>query len=124
MLRRRRDPGPDGGWWYLLQISLWGRLELPGGRVVAEPAPVETWAPAEVCEPLDGQDYAEVPTERPDHSSAWLLEEPVGGGEVLVVHRGDCAAPRGVTRPAAVEEVRQAVADGAVVCPVCRPPGL
>ncbi len=123
MLRRRRDPGPEGGWWYRLQISLWGRLKLPGGQVVAEPAPVETWAPAEVCGPLDGQDHSDVPAGRPDHPPPWLLEEPVGG-EVLVVHRGDCAAPRCVTRPATVKKVRQAVADGAVVCPVCRPPGL
>ncbi|MGW8847765.1 hypothetical protein ACWGNE_08285 [Streptomyces xiamenensis] len=44
-----------------------------------EPGPVEFWAPADVCEPLPGEDYGEVVT---DHARArtpaFLIEEAVG----------------------------------------------
>ncbi|MDT0347564.1 hypothetical protein [Streptomyces litchfieldiae] len=112
--RRRLEPGPgDGGWWYLVSVPLWGAARLSDGRVLAEPVPVEVWAPAHVCTPLAGQDYGEVPTDRPDRTPRWLLEEATVGGEgndVLVVHRGDCAAPAGTTRAAAAEAVRRAAA--------------
>jgi hypothetical protein len=58
---------------------------------------VTCWAPASVCTPIEGQDYSDVPAERPDVSPAWPLEELPGGQ--LVVLRGDCAARRETARP-------------------------
>lgn len=109
------------GWWFLVEVPLWSRAELPGGQTVAEPAPALCWAPASSCTPLEGEDYGLVPTLLPPRTTNWLLEDPVGGGPV-VVHRGDCAAYEGVIRAALAEGVRQAVAVGAVPCSVCRPP--
>ncbi|MFC9068861.1 MULTISPECIES: DUF6233 domain-containing protein [Streptomyces] len=127
--RRRRAPGRGGGWWYLLELSLWAAGRGPDGVVRADPGPVEFWAPAEVCEPLPGEDYADVPT---DHTSArtpaFLIEETPAAdtdtGEHLVVHRGDCAAASGIVYPAGTDTAHRAAAAGAGRCPVCTPPAV
>lgn len=59
---RRREP--DGTWWYDLQIHL-PKQGSEHGRLLALPAAVDFRAPAEVCEPIRGQAYDTVPTERP-----------------------------------------------------------
>ncbi|ONK09414.1 hypothetical protein STBA_01140 [Streptomyces sp. MP131-18] len=59
---RRREPG---GWWYAVEVPLWARVELADGRVVAGVDPAVCWAPATACEPVEGEDYSAVPTERP-----------------------------------------------------------
>jgi hypothetical protein len=65
VLRRIRER--DGSWWYLLNVSLWTRVETRSrarDRLTGEPAPTQFLAPASVVTPLDGQDYAAVATWR------------------------------------------------------------
>ncbi len=120
---RRREA--DGSWWYALQIRLPSPTEV-GGRLTDEPVPVDFLAPAERCEPLDGQDYALVPTERHGATPAWRIEEPVyfgaERGPARIVHRGDCRAVRDLSLPATTEQAQAALErPDAVPCQVCRP---
>ena len=104
---------PDG---QHLELPLYARTELGDGTVIAEPVGLEVWVPASACEPISGQDYTEVPTERPGRTPVWKLEHPVDqevDGGLVVVHRGDCTAPRGIARPASTAQARRAVADRA-----------
>ncbi|MFB7764194.1 DUF6233 domain-containing protein [Streptomyces xiamenensis] len=125
--RRRHVPGPGPRWWYLLELPLWAAGRGPDGRVRADLGPVQFWAPADVCEPLPGEDYGDV---RTDHARArtpaFLIEETPTADtddvEHLVVHRGDCAAPAGMVYPAAPATARRAAAAGAARCEICAPP--
>ncbi|MFB7900657.1 hypothetical protein ACFC1B_30635, partial [Streptomyces xiamenensis] len=99
------------------------------GALRADPGPVQFWAPADVCDPLPGEDYADVLTDRPrPRTPAFLIEETASacadtsGSEGLVVHRGTCAAPAGVVYPAAPATARRAAATGAARCEICAPP--
>src|SRR5690349_8137256 len=71
------------------------------GRLVDEPAPVDFRAPAALCQPIDGQPYDQVPTERPGITPAWKVEEPVyfgtERGPARIVHRGTCRTTRDLT---------------------------
>jgi Family of unknown function (DUF6233) len=120
---RRRES--DGSWWYDLQIHLpaanttWGQLR-------DEPAPVDFRAPAGRCEPIDGQPYDQVPTERVGVAPAWKIEERVyftdDRGPARIVHRGHCHANRDHVRPATTEQARAALTrTDAAACQVCRP---
>ncbi|MFC9067934.1 MULTISPECIES: DUF6233 domain-containing protein [Streptomyces] len=125
--RRRHVPGPGPSWWYLLELPLWAAGRGPDGVVRAEPGPVRFWAPADVCGPLEGEDYGDVVTDRPRaRTPVFLIEEVVGadtgGSEGLVVHRGDCAVPTGMVYPAAPATARRAAAAGAARCEICAPP--
>ncbi|WP_405578078.1 DUF6233 domain-containing protein [Streptomyces sp. NBC_01190] len=120
---RRKEA--DGTWWYDLQIHLPGQSSEPG-RILALPAAVDFRAPAQVCEPVDGQEYDAVPTVRHGVEARWRIEEPVyfrtEKGPARIVHRGDCRAVRDVSRPVTSEEARAALERTEVApCPVCRP---
>ncbi|TDC04915.1 hypothetical protein E1265_35715 [Streptomyces sp. 8K308] len=120
LLRRRQ--ADDGSWWYLVAIPLWGPEQRPDGTLVAALEPVECWAPAKACTPAPGEDYDQVPIDRPRRRPPWWLLEDAGG-EQLVVHRGDCAAVglESEARPAGEDQVRAAAQAGAVPCELCRP---
>lgn len=119
---RRREPD---GWWYDLQIHLPSQSS-ERGRLLVLPAAVDFRAPAALCEPIEGQPYDTVPTERPGVTPAWKVEEPVyfgpERGPARIVHRGDCRAVRDVSRPATSEQARAVLerADAAP-CEMCRP---
>jgi hypothetical protein len=120
---RRREA--DGSWWYALQIHLPARTEIRG-RLTDEPSPVDFLAPAGRCEPIDGQAYDQVPTERDGVTPAWRIEEPVyfstEAGPARIVHRGDCHAVRDVSHPATTDQARAALArDDTEPCDLCRP---
>jgi hypothetical protein len=115
----------DGAWWYDLQLHLPAASEVRG-RLVAEPAPVDFRAPAERCEPIEGQAYNTVPTVRARVTPAWRIEEPVYFGSerdpTRIVHRGDCRAVRDSSRPATTDQARTTLQHPeAAPCPVCRP---
>nr|WSX72399.1 DUF6233 domain-containing protein [Streptomyces sp. NBC_00899]WSX81530.1 DUF6233 domain-containing protein [Streptomyces sp. NBC_00899] len=119
---RRREPD---GWWYYLQIHLPSQGS-DRGRLLVLPAPVDFRVPAALCEPIDGQPYDQVPTERPGVTPAWKVEEPVSfgpeRGPARIVHRGDCRAARDLTRPATTEQARAVLTrEDAAPCPTCRP---
>jgi hypothetical protein len=120
--RRRRER--DGSWWYDLQVQLASQAE-ERGRLVAQPSSVDVRVPAEHCTPVPGQDYSAVPTERYGVAPQWRIEEPVyfgaERGPSRVVHRGDCAAVRDLSRAVSTDQAREALAAGAAPCPVCRP---
>ncbi|SHN29989.1 DUF6233 domain-containing protein [Actinacidiphila paucisporea] len=122
---KSRRQEPDGSWWYDLQIHLPSQgSEL--GRLLVLPAAVDFRAPAALCEPIDGQPYDQVPTERPGVTPAWKVEEKVyfgpERGPARIVHRGDCHATRDLTRPATTEQARIVLdRDDAAPCPMCRP---
>jgi len=121
--RRRRER--DGSWWYDLQVQLASQAE-ERGRLVAQPSSVDVRVPARDCTPVPGQDYSGVPTEQYGVAARWRIEEPVyfgtERGPSRVVHRGDCAALRDLSRPVSTEQAQQALAGGsAAPCPVCRP---
>ncbi|MFB7763617.1 DUF6233 domain-containing protein [Streptomyces xiamenensis] len=120
VLRRRREPGRAGGWWYEVEMPLWGAERGANGVARAVPVPVKCWAPAEVCTALDGEDYEAVPTSASGRAFWWVIEQ--SEEDRLVVHRGDCAAAVGQVHPARAEAVHRALATGAVRCPVCAPP--
>jgi hypothetical protein len=120
---RRREA--DGSWWYALQIHLPARTEIRG-RLTDEPSPVDFLAPAGRCEPIDGQAYDQVPTERDGVTPAWRIEEPVyfstEAGPARIVHRGDCHAVRDVSHPATTDQARAALArEDTEPCDICRP---
>jgi hypothetical protein len=120
---RRREA--DGSWWYALQIHLPARTEIRG-RLTAEPAPVDFLTPAGRCEPIRGQAYDQVPTERDGVTPAWRIEEPVyfstEAGPARIVHRGDCHAVRDVSHPATTEQARAVLArEDTEPCDICRP---
>lgn len=119
---RRRE---SDGWWYALQVHLPSQGS-ERGRLLVLPAAVDFRAPAALCEPIDGQRYDQVPTERPGVTPAWKVEEKVyfgtTAGPARVVHRGDCRAARDLTRPASTEQARAVLTrDDAAPCPLCRP---
>jgi uncharacterized protein DUF6233 len=122
---RGRRKERDGSWWYDVRVHLPAQIE-DRGRLVAAPTPVDLRVPAERCEPVPGQPYDQVPTERHGVDPAWRVERPVyigrEPGPAWLVHRGDCRAVRDVSRPATTEQARAALRrpDGAP-CPVCRP---
>lgn len=115
----------DGSWWFDPRIHLpapsttWGTLR-------DEPAPVDFRAPAGRCQPIDGEAYDQVPTERVGVVPAWKIEERAyftdDTDPARVVHRGHCHANRDQARPATTEQAR-AVLDraDAAACQVCRP---
>ncbi|MDJ0346349.1 DUF6233 domain-containing protein [Streptomyces sp. H10-C2] len=115
----------DGTWWYLLQIHLPAAVE-QRGRLVDEPAPVDFAAPAGRCEPIEGQAYEAVPTDRDGVGPTWKIEEPVyfgpERGPARIVHRGDCHAVRDISHPVSTQQARTVLArPDAAPCPVCRP---
>jgi hypothetical protein len=121
--RRRREA--DGRWWYDLRIHLPSATQTRG-RLTDEPAPVDFRAPAERCEPIAGQAYDQVPTERHGVTPAWVVEEPVyfgvDRGPARIVHRGGCRACRDLARPATTDQARTALTrPDTAPCPVCRP---
>jgi hypothetical protein len=120
---RRREA--DGSWWYALQIHLPAAARVRE-CLVDEPAPVDFVAPAARCEPVEGQSYDQVPTERHDVAPRWRIEDlPQVAGDVRptqIVHRGDCRTVRGTSRPATTQQARAALErDAAAPCPTCRP---
>ena len=70
---RRREA--DGPWWYQLQIHLPMATDTRG-HLRDEPAPVDFLAPASRCEPIEGQAYDTVPTERHGVTPDWRIERP------------------------------------------------
>lgn len=78
------------------------------GRLVDEPAPVGFFAPAALCEPIDGQRHGQVPTGRPGITPAGKAEEPVhftgDAGPARIVHRGHCHAVRDVSGRASTQQ--------------------
>jgi hypothetical protein len=122
---RGRRKEADGTWWYSLRIHLPSATE-SRGRLVAEPAPIDFRAPADRCEPIEGQAYESVPTERHGVTPAWRIEEPLyfgpQHGPARTVHRGDCRSIRDVSRPATTEQARATLErPDAAPCPICRP---
>jgi hypothetical protein len=124
VLRARRREA-DSMWWVDLRIHLPGPSQV-GGMMRAEPFPVDFRAPAELCEPIDGQDYSAVPTVRHGVTPAWTVERPLrlgdDSGSVWVVHRGgrgSCPAAATVVTSGQARAVLRRE-DGAP-CPVCRP---
>jgi hypothetical protein len=65
---------PDASWWYDLQIHLPSQGS-ERGRLLALPAAVDFRAPADLCAPVDGQSYDQVPTVRPGVTPVWKVEE-------------------------------------------------
>ncbi|CAG6397587.1 DUF6233 domain-containing protein [Streptomyces cocklensis] len=120
---RRREA--DGSWWFDLQIHLPGQGH-DRDRLQALPAAVDFRAPADVCEPIEGQAYDQVPTERYGATPAWRIEEPayfgLQRGPARIVHRGDCRAVRDLSRPATTGQARAVLErDDTAPCPTCRP---
>ena len=120
---RRREA--DGSWWYALQIHLPARTEIRG-RLTDEPSPVDFLTPASRCEPIPGQAYDQVPTDRDGVTPAWRIEEPVyfstEAGPARIVHRGDCHAVRDVSHPATTDQARAALGrEDTEPCDICRP---
>lgn len=123
---RRREA--DTSWWYLLQIHLPAATQR-FGRLADEPSPVDFTAPASRCEPIEGQAYDQVPTERVGVAPAWKVEEPVyfgtERGPARIVHRGACHASRDLARPVTTDQARAALTrPDAAACEVCRPDRL
>ena len=90
--RRRREA--DGTWWYDLQIHLPAATQTRG-RLADEPAPVDFRAPAGRCEPIHGQPYDTVPTERHGVTPAWKVREPAYFGTAVgpgTARTSDCSA--------------------------------
>jgi hypothetical protein len=71
---RKRRQERDGSWWYWVELPLYAVAEVRG-RFTAEPSPAVLAAPAAACTPIEGQDYAAVPTERPGRTPAWCIEQ-------------------------------------------------
>ncbi|MFJ5221028.1 DUF6233 domain-containing protein [Streptomyces sp. NPDC088354] len=123
VLERRWEP--KNFWWYRVSVTLLARDALHG-VMRAVPSPVEFWAPAASCSPLEGEDYTQVPTTRARHVPRWLVERrsqiPGEHGPLLLVHRGDCASIRGSREGATAQEAWQVLQrPDAGQCPVCRP---
>lgn len=117
----------DGSWWVDLQIHLPSQGS-ERGWLLAIPAAVDFRAPAGVCEPIEGQSYDGVPTERYGVPARWRIEEPVYFGTTVgparIVHRGDCRTVRDVSRPASTEQARAVLErPEAAPCAVCQPAG-
>lgn len=114
---------PDG-WWYELEAILWERVELPGGLHRAEPRPVALSAPADLVEPLEGEDYSRVPTVDETVAHPWRLvdiEHPSRTGPKRILHRGDCAQAIGGRRLTGAEALDAARDPDAAPCEICRP---
>ena len=96
------------------------------GWPLALPAAVDFRATAARCEPIDGQPYDQVPTERTGITPAWKIEERVfftaDTGPARIVYRGDCHANRDHARPATTEQARADLTrDDTAPCDICRP---
>jgi uncharacterized protein DUF6233 len=120
---RRKEA--DGTWWYDLQIHLPAATDTRG-HLTDEPAPVDFRAPASRCEPIEGQAYDQVPTERYGVTPDWRIEQPVyfgpDKGPARIVHRGHCRACRDLSEPATADQARAALTQpDAAPCQVCRP---
>jgi hypothetical protein len=120
---RRREA--HRSWWFDLQIHLPSQGS-EHGRLLALPAAVDFRAPAEACEPIEGQAYDTVPTERYGVPARWRIEEPVYFGTQVgparIVHRGDCRAVRDVSWPTTTEQARAVLQHPeAAPCRICRP---
>ncbi|MFJ4851638.1 hypothetical protein [Streptomyces sp. NPDC088733] len=100
VLERRWQQGR--AWWYRVTVTLLARDD-SHGVMRAVPSPVEFWASAASCSPLEGADYSHVPR--------WLVErrfqKPGEDGPLLLVHRGDCVSVRRSRQGVAAEEAWQ-----------------
>ena len=72
-----------------MELPLYAVAEVRG-RFTAEPSPAGFAAPAAACTPIEGQDYAAVPTERPGRTPAWCIEQRL---EVDAPAERACRAP-------------------------------
>jgi hypothetical protein len=82
--------------------------------------------PADRCEPIPGQPYDQIPTERTGVTPARRIEEPVyfstEASPARIVHRGDCHAVRDVSHPATTTQARTALTrNDTEPCDICRP---
>jgi hypothetical protein len=64
----------DTSWWFDLQIHLPSQGS-ERGRLLAVPAAVDFRAPAGACQPIEGQSYEAVPTERYGVPARWRIRE-------------------------------------------------
>lgn len=122
---KRRRKEADTTWWYDLQIHLPAATQRYG-RLSDEPAPVDFQAPATRCEPIEGQPYDRVPTERYGVTPNWKIEQPVyfgtEQGPARIVHRGYCRACRDLSEPATADQARDTLEHpDAAACQICRP---
>jgi len=120
---RGRRQETDGARWYRLELPVFALAEVRG-RFTAEPSPVVFTAPADACTRIEGQDYSDVPTERPGRTPAWYIEQCLEADAPArwVVHRGDCHAGRGRRRPIGDRQALTALhQDDTIACTVCRP---
>ncbi|MEV6012001.1 DUF6233 domain-containing protein [Streptomyces sp. NPDC051976] len=114
----------DRTWWCVVELPLYDKVER-ARKYTAEPAPVVFDAPTTVCEPIPGQDYAGVPTERRWEPPRWVIEQrglTLETGPQLVVHRARCrAGGRRRTRVYWAQARTAVEQDGAEACGVCHP---
>jgi hypothetical protein len=103
--RRQR---PDGTWWYEVAIEV----------------------PAAAVQPVDGEDYGQVPTEKAAPPEPQYVVDsnlpPIDGKRRLQLHTAGCwAIPKGRPGTRAVENAAQARAmlgfDDTEACGVCKP---
>lgn len=123
VMERRQEH--DGAWWYRVAATLIEKSDVHG-VMKPVPSPVEFWAPAEACTPVEGEDYTQVRTTRAGHVAQWIVERriqvPGQEGPLLVVHRGDCGSIRGGREDATAEQAWHVLQrPDAGQCPVCRP---
>jgi hypothetical protein len=119
---RAREPD---GWWYDLQIHV-PHQGSERGRLLAVPGSADFRVPAALCQPISGQPYDQVPTERPGVAPAWKIEAKAyfgpARGPARIVHRGTCHPNHDHARPATTEQTHTILTrDDAAPCPVCRP---
>jgi Family of unknown function (DUF6233) len=113
----------DRSWWYGVRIHVLSQAE-EDGRLVAASLPVDFRVPADRCEPVPGQDYGRVPTERRPAAPDWVVERPADRepGPAWIVHRGDCRITHDPTTPTTTEKARALLqTPGTAPCPICRP---
>jgi hypothetical protein len=97
---RRQDA--EGRWWYEVTLSV----------------------PAAVVQPIEGEDYGQVPTERADREG-WVLQtlrHDRPEKRAVVLHRPDCWAAKGPLVPANDDQARVFTREGwATLCDACKP---
>ena len=124
VLGRRLDRA-TGTWWYRCEATLLACETTPAGRLVAEPRPVEFWAPyPQAVEPIDGEPYELLTTEPDERERRWRVTRAnVSRGPHLTVHRDNCAQARDAVRRVTDREALVLLADreSARECAVCRP---
>ncbi|WP_225847584.1 DUF6233 domain-containing protein [Streptomyces sp. HPF1205] len=121
MVKRRRKEA-DTTWWHDLQIHLPAATQRYG-RLTDEPAPVDFQAPASRCDPVQGQAYDQVPTERHGVTPDWKIEQAVSfgteSGSARIVHR---STYRVLAQPATTGQARTALErPDTATCQLCRP---